>query len=133
MVGATTGASTAVPGYFKRIREICDQHGVLLILDEVMCGMGRTGTMHAWEQEGVSPDILVVAKGLGAGYQPIGGILIGGRIVERSTPARAASCTATPTGASGGLRRRARGAADHPGGRPPATTSAPWARGWRRR
>ena len=64
------------------MREICDRHGALLILDEVMCGMGRTGTMHAWEQEGITPDIQVVAKGLGGGYQPIGGILIAGRIVD---------------------------------------------------
>ena len=63
--GATCGAITAPPGYFRAVREICDRHGILLILDEVMCGMGRTGTMHAWEQEGVTPDIQVVAKGLG--------------------------------------------------------------------
>ena len=75
VVGATSGAVTAVPGYFKRIREICDRHGVLLILDEVMCGMGRTGTLFACEQEGVSPDITAIAKGLGAGYQPIGATL----------------------------------------------------------
>jgi adenosylmethionine-8-amino-7-oxononanoate aminotransferase len=82
VVGATTGCVTAIPGYFKAIREICDRHGALLILDEVMCGMGRTGTMHAWEQEGVTPDIQVIAKGLGGGYQPIGGILIADRIVQ---------------------------------------------------
>ncbi len=82
VVGATTGCVTAVPGYFAAIRAVCDRHGALLILDEVMCGMGRTGTMHAWEQEGVVPDIQVVAKGLGGGYQPIGGLLIAGRIVE---------------------------------------------------
>ena len=82
VVGATTGCVTAIPGYFRRVREICDRHGALLILDEVMCGMGRTGTMHAWEQEGVTPDIQVIAKGLGGGYQPIGGILISGRIVQ---------------------------------------------------
>ena len=64
------------------MREVCDRHGELLILDEVMCGMGRCGTMHAWEQEGVAPDIQVVAKGLGGGYQPIGGILVSGRVVE---------------------------------------------------
>jgi adenosylmethionine-8-amino-7-oxononanoate aminotransferase len=81
VVGATTGCVTALPGYFKRVREICDRHGALLILDEVMCGMGRTGTMHAWEQEGITPDIQVIAKGLGSGYQPIGGLLIAGRIV----------------------------------------------------
>ncbi len=82
VVGATAGCVAAVPGYFDRVRAICDRHGALLILDEVMCGMGRTGTTHAWEQEGVAPDIEVIAKGLGGGYQPIGGILIAGRIVE---------------------------------------------------
>jgi len=75
VVGATAGAVPPVEGYFKRIREICDAHGILLILDEVMCGMGRTGTLFAHEQDGVSPDILCVAKGLGAGYQPIGAML----------------------------------------------------------
>jgi adenosylmethionine-8-amino-7-oxononanoate aminotransferase len=80
IVGATSGCVAALPGYFPRVREICDRHGALLILDEVMCGMGRTGTMHAWEQEGVTPDIQAIAKGLGGGYQPIGGILIGARI-----------------------------------------------------
>ena len=82
VVGATLGAVPAAPGYFKRVREICDRHGVLLILDEVMCGMGRTGTLHACEQDGVAPDIEVVAKGLGAGYQPIGAVLVHGRIVD---------------------------------------------------
>jgi len=82
VVGATMGAVTAAPGYFRRIREICDRHDVLLILDEVMCGMGRTGTLHASEQEGVRPDLEIVAKGLGAGYQPIGAVLVHGRIVE---------------------------------------------------
>lgn len=82
VVGATTGCVTALPGYFRRVREICDRHGALLILDEVMCGMGRTGTMHAWEQEGVTPDIQIIAKGLGGGYQPIGGVLITDRIVQ---------------------------------------------------
>jgi len=81
VVGATAGAVTAAPGYFKRVREICDRHGVLLILDEVMCGMGRTGTLHASEQEGVAPDIMAVAKGLGGGYQPIGAMLASARII----------------------------------------------------
>jgi adenosylmethionine-8-amino-7-oxononanoate aminotransferase len=80
--GATAGVLTPVPGYFKAVREVCDRHGVLLILDEVMCGMGRTGTLHACEQEGVVPDLLVIAKGLGGGYQPIGAVLAQGRIVE---------------------------------------------------
>jgi adenosylmethionine-8-amino-7-oxononanoate aminotransferase len=82
VVGATTGCVAAVPGYFKAMRNICDRHGALLILDEVMCGMGRTGTMHAWEQEEITPDIQVIGKGLGGGYQPIAGILIGRRIIE---------------------------------------------------
>ena len=80
VVGATLGAVPAVPGYFARIREICDRHGVLLILDEVMCGMGRTGHLFACEAEGVRPDILTIAKGLGAGYQPIGAMLCSGEI-----------------------------------------------------
>ena len=82
VVGATLGAVAASPGYFKRIREICDRYGVLLILDEVMCGMGRTGTLHACEQEGIAPDLMVIAKGLGAGYQPIGALLVSGRIFD---------------------------------------------------
>jgi adenosylmethionine-8-amino-7-oxononanoate aminotransferase len=82
VVGATLGAVPPVPGYFKRIREICDRHGVLLILDEVMCGMGRTGSLHACEQEGIAPDLMTVAKGLGAGYQPIGAVLVASRVFE---------------------------------------------------
>jgi adenosylmethionine-8-amino-7-oxononanoate aminotransferase len=82
VVGATAGAVPPVPGYFRRVREVCDRHGVLLILDEVMCGMGRTGTLYACEQEGIAPDIVVIAKGLGAGYQPIGATLLSGRIFE---------------------------------------------------
>jgi adenosylmethionine-8-amino-7-oxononanoate aminotransferase len=75
VVGATMGAVPAVEGYFKRIREICDTYGVLLILDEVMCGMGRVGHLFACDAEGIAPDILCIAKGLGAGYQPIGAML----------------------------------------------------------
>ncbi len=75
VVGATLGAVTAVEGYYQRIRKICDQYGVLLILDEVMCGMGRTGHLFACDHDGVAPDILCIAKGLGAGYQPIGAML----------------------------------------------------------
>ena len=82
VVGATLGAVPAVEGYYKRIREICDAHGVLLILDEVMCGMGRTGTLFASEQEGIVPDIVTIAKGLGAGYQPIGAALCSSKIYE---------------------------------------------------
>src|SRR5687768_60311 len=82
IVGATMGAVPAVPGYFKRIREVCDRHGVLFIADEVMCGMGRTGTLHAVEQEGVSPDLMAIAKGLGGGYKPVGAVLASTRIVD---------------------------------------------------
>lgn len=82
VVGATLGAVPAVVGYFARIREICDQYGVLLILDEVMCGMGRTGTLFASEQEGITPDIVTIAKGLGAGYQPIGAMLCSAKIYQ---------------------------------------------------
>ena len=82
------------------MREVCDRHGVLLILDEVMCGMGRTGTLHACEQEGVVPDLMAIAKGLGGGYQPIGAVLAQ-RADRRRDVARAAasSSTATPTSA----------------------------------
>jgi len=80
--GATSGAIPPVAGYFKKVREVCDRHGVLLILDEVMCGMGRTGTLHACEQEGIAPDLMAVAKGLGGGYQPVGAVLASTKIVE---------------------------------------------------
>jgi adenosylmethionine-8-amino-7-oxononanoate aminotransferase len=82
VVGATAGCVPAPEGYFRRVREICDRHGALLILDEVMCGMGRTGTTHAWEQEGIAPDIQAIAKGLGGGYQPIGAMLACGKIID---------------------------------------------------
>lgn len=80
VVGATLGAVPAVPGYFALVRDICDRHGILLILDEVMCGMGRTGTLHACEQEGIAPDLMAIAKGLGGGYAPIGALLMQERI-----------------------------------------------------
>jgi hypothetical protein len=82
VVGATLGAVPAVPGYFKRVREICDQYGILLILDEVMCGMGRTGSMYACEQDGIAPDLMSIAKGLGAGYQPIGAMMVSKKIYD---------------------------------------------------
>ncbi|MDM0048393.1 aspartate aminotransferase family protein [Variovorax sp. J22R115] len=80
--GATAGVLSPVPGYFKAVREICDRYGVLLILDEVMCGMGRTGTLYASEQEGVVPDLVPIAKGLGGGYQPVGAVLAQKKIVD---------------------------------------------------
>jgi len=82
VVGATLGAVPPVADYFKRIRSICDRYGVLLILDEVMCGMGRTGTLHACEQDGVAPDLMAIAKGLGGGYQPVGAVLLSGQIFD---------------------------------------------------
>ena len=80
--GATLGAQPPVAGYFKKMRTVCDKYGVLLILDEVMCGMGRTGSLFACEQEGVIPDIVTMAKGLGGGYQPIGGLLVSSKIYQ---------------------------------------------------
>ena len=82
VVGATSGAVPAVEGYFRRIREICNQYGVLLILDEVMCGMGRTGHLFACDADGITPDIVCIAKGLGAGYQPVGAMLCTKQIYE---------------------------------------------------
>ena len=82
VVGATAGAVTAPPGYFRRIREICDRYGIHLILDEVMCGAGRTGSMMAYQQEQVIPDIVTMAKGLAAGYQPIGALLCRPEIID---------------------------------------------------
>jgi adenosylmethionine-8-amino-7-oxononanoate aminotransferase len=75
VVGATAGAVPPVGAYFKHVREICDRHGVLLILDEVMCGSGRTGTFLSCEQDGIVPDIVTLGKGLGGGYQPIGAVM----------------------------------------------------------
>ncbi|MEP7282257.1 MAG: aspartate aminotransferase family protein [Rubrivivax sp.] len=82
VVGATSGALTPVPGYLRGVRELCTHHGILLILDEVMCGMGRTGTLHACQQERVVPDLMTIAKGLGGGYQPIGAVLVQRHIVN---------------------------------------------------
>jgi adenosylmethionine-8-amino-7-oxononanoate aminotransferase len=81
VVGATLGAVPPTPGYFRRVREVLDRCGALLIADEVMCGMGRTGTLYAIEQEGVVPDLITIAKGLGGGYQPIGALLAHERVV----------------------------------------------------
>ncbi|HML13735.1 MAG TPA: aspartate aminotransferase family protein [Xanthobacteraceae bacterium] len=81
VVGGTSGCVPAPEGYFPAVRAVCERHGALLILDEVMCGMGRTGSLHAWEQEGVVPDIQAVAKGLGGGYAPIGATLVSGKVV----------------------------------------------------
>lgn len=86
--GASLGAVTSVPGYFAKIREICDRYDVLLIADEIMCGTGRTGTFYAHEQEGFLPDIVTLAKGLGGGYQPIAATVARAKIIEAFTGAR---------------------------------------------
>ncbi|NIG18456.1 aspartate aminotransferase family protein [Pantoea sp. Al-1710] len=82
VVGATTGATPPTPGYLKGVRALCDKYGILYIADEVMCGMGRTGTLHAFEQDDVVPDLVTIAKGLGGGYQPIGAVLASEKIVS---------------------------------------------------
>ena len=82
IVGATAGAVPPTPGYFKGVRDICTRHGILLIADEVMCGMGRSGSLFAVEQEDIVPDLVVIAKGLGGGYQPIGAVIAREHIVE---------------------------------------------------
>ncbi len=82
VVGATAGAVPAVADYFKQIRAICDRYGVLLILDEVMCGMGRTGKLFACDYDGIAPDLLTIAKGLGGGFQPIGATLLSKKLYE---------------------------------------------------
>jgi len=82
VVGATLGAVPSAGDYFKQVRDLCDRHGILLILDEVMCGMGRTGTLFACEQDGIAPDICAIAKGLGAGYQPVGAMMCTSSIYE---------------------------------------------------
>ncbi len=80
VVGATLGAVGPEADYFKRVRDVCNRYGVLLIFDEVMCGMGRTGTIFALEQEGVVPDLVTIAKGLGGGFQPIGAVMLSEKI-----------------------------------------------------
>jgi adenosylmethionine-8-amino-7-oxononanoate aminotransferase len=82
VVGAALGCVPCVPGYLRAMRDVCHKYGALLILDEVMCGMGRSGTLHAWQGEGVAPDIQTIGKGFGAGYQPIAGVLISEVVVN---------------------------------------------------
>ncbi len=107
VVGATAGAVPPVSDYLKRIRAVCDKYGVLLILDEVMSGMGRTGHLFACAEDGVVPDIVTIAKGLGAGYQPIGAMMSTRRIYEKpSSAAAASSSTATPISATPRPARR---------------------------
>lgn len=71
-----------MPGYFQAMKAVCDKYGALLIVDEVMSGMGRCGTLHAWQHEGVTPDLQTIGKGLGGGYAPVGGVLIGQRVAD---------------------------------------------------
>ena len=84
VVGATSGCTPAVANYFKVMREICDRHGALFVLDEIMCGMGRTGKMHAWQWEGLSspPDIQINGKGITGGYAPLGVVLISDKVAD---------------------------------------------------
>lgn len=82
IVGAALGCVPYVPGYLKAMREVCHKHGALFILDEVMCGMGRTGTLHAWQAEGIVPDIQTMGKGLGAGYQPIAALMVNEKVIK---------------------------------------------------
>ncbi|KAF4634712.1 hypothetical protein G7Y89_g3397 [Cudoniella acicularis] len=82
VAGTALGCIPPSPGYFVAMKAVCDKYGALLILDEVICGMGRTGTAHAWQQEGVVPDIQAVAKGLGGGYTPIAALISGYKVVQ---------------------------------------------------
>jgi adenosylmethionine-8-amino-7-oxononanoate aminotransferase len=82
IVGAALGCVPFVPGYFKAMKAVCDRYGALLILDEVMCGMGRCGTLHAWQDEGVCPDIQTIGKGLGGGYAPVAGMLVSHKVID---------------------------------------------------
>lgn len=82
VVGAALGCVPCVPGYLQAMQNVCHKHGALFILDEVMCGMGRTGTLHAWQGEDVVPDLQTMAKGLGGGYQSIAALMISKKVVE---------------------------------------------------
>jgi len=82
VVGAALGCVPAVPGYLRAMKRVCEIHGALLIFDEVMCGMGRTGTLHAWQQEGVVPDLQTIAKGFAGGYQPASALLVGEKVAS---------------------------------------------------
>ena len=82
VVGATSGCNGTVPGYLAMMKDVCRRHGALLILDEIMCGMGRVGTDFAWQYDGVPPDIMTVAKGLGGGYATIAGVLVAKHVID---------------------------------------------------
>ena len=93
VVGAAGGCVPAPDGYAKRVREICDRHGVLMIADEVMCGAGRTGTWRALARDGVEPDIMTVAKGLAAGYLPLGVTIYSDKVSDAIIAANGAPMT----------------------------------------
>ncbi|KAE8382369.1 pyridoxal phosphate-dependent transferase [Aspergillus bertholletiae] len=82
MVGTALGCVTALPGYLQAVRDVCDRYGALLVFDEIMCGMGRTGITHAWQEDGVAPDIELVGKGLAAGYGTISALLVNDRVLD---------------------------------------------------
>lgn len=82
VVGATSACTPAPKGYFKGVRALCDKYDVLLLLDEIMCGTGRTGTFFAFEQEGIVPDLLTLGKGLGGGFAPIAAVVLGQKVVK---------------------------------------------------
>jgi adenosylmethionine-8-amino-7-oxononanoate aminotransferase len=129
VVGATLGAVAPVGDYFKRIRAICDRYGVLLILDEVMCGMGRTGTLHACEQEGVAPDLMALAKASAAATSRSARSCCRAGSPMRSPMVQARSCTATPTWAIRWPRRRRWRCRTSSGAIGCSTTSRGWERG----
>jgi adenosylmethionine-8-amino-7-oxononanoate aminotransferase len=93
VVGAAGGVVPAPPGYAARVRAICDRYGVLMIADEVMCGSGRCGTFRALEHDGVVPDIMAIAKGLGGGYVPLGAAIYGHRVRDAITAAHGGPMT----------------------------------------
>ncbi|KAK3375416.1 pyridoxal phosphate-dependent transferase [Podospora didyma] len=82
VVGAALGCAPAVHGYLRAIKALCEQHGALLVLDEVMCGMGRTGTLHAWQHEDVTPDLQTIGKGFAGGYMPASALLVGSKVAS---------------------------------------------------
>ncbi len=82
VVGVAMGCVPSVPGYLEAMKNVCHKHGELFILDEVMSGMGRCGKLHAWQDEGVVPDIQTFGKGLGGGYQPVAAVLVSERVVD---------------------------------------------------
>jgi adenosylmethionine-8-amino-7-oxononanoate aminotransferase len=82
VVGAALGCVPPPSGYLKAMKEVCHKHGALFILDEIMCGMGRTGTLHAWQAEDAQPDIQSIGKAFGAGYLPISGLLISEKVAN---------------------------------------------------